>query len=257
MDHFLGRNDEQIQCRGILHIVEAGDTLYKIGKKYGVPLSRVMYANPYVNVYNLQPGDEICVPVMTPRMPMGKDNIPQQMDQNRMTPVQENRMGGQVMPMRQQRHTAPAADGRREGMHNAAHGNRMGFPLAPLEEVIVDVAPEAEGGTSMGNRMAAAEETARGSMRKAVPKPEEDQSMRNQPDTGNLQEREDSNRRENGQNPSEPAEASNPDREYAPGAEGCTEKGKCVGRRDSKALPWDDPGVSDQMMHEYLQDAPR
>ena len=52
MDYFLGRNDEQMQCRGILHIVEAGDTLYKIGKKYGVAVSRIMYANPYVNVYN-------------------------------------------------------------------------------------------------------------------------------------------------------------------------------------------------------------
>lgn len=69
MDHFLGTMDEQMQCRGILHIVESGDTLYKIGKKYGVPVSRIMYANPYVNVYNLQIGDEICVPVLVPRMP--------------------------------------------------------------------------------------------------------------------------------------------------------------------------------------------
>ena len=53
MDYFLGRNDEQMQCRGILHIVEAGDTLYKIGKKYGVAVSRIMYANPYVNVSRL------------------------------------------------------------------------------------------------------------------------------------------------------------------------------------------------------------
>ena len=30
-----------------------------------------MFANPYVDVYNLQVGDEICVPVMTPRPPMG------------------------------------------------------------------------------------------------------------------------------------------------------------------------------------------
>ena len=67
MDHFLGRNDDKMQCRGILHIVKAGDTLYKIGKEHGVPVSRIMYANPYVDIYNLQIGDEICVPVMTPR----------------------------------------------------------------------------------------------------------------------------------------------------------------------------------------------
>ena len=79
MDHVLGRNDEQIQCRGVLHIVEAGDTLYKIGKKYGVPVSRVMYANPYVNIYNLQPGDEICVPLMAPRAPLGENEVPGRM----------------------------------------------------------------------------------------------------------------------------------------------------------------------------------
>lgn len=326
MDHFLGRNDEQIQCRGILHIVEAGDTLYKIGKKYGVPLSRVMYANPYVNVYNLQPGDEICVPVMTPRIPAGENRMPQQMDRDRITPVRENRMGGQVMPIRQnrreqiapaqedyaentpmpvyennmpdsrmpayesnmpgsrmparnnnmpgsvipvcenpamdskmpgqkrhmQRHAVLAADDRRNGRH---HANRMGFPLSSLEESIVDVSPETEGGVSMGNRMASAEENGRSNMREAVPKPEEDQSMRNQPDTDNMQEREDSDRRENEQNPSEPAAANHPDRAMAE-TEGCTEKEDCIGRRTSKTLPWDDQGVSEQMMYEYLQETP-
>ena len=81
MDNFLGRNDETMQCRGMLHIVAKGDTLYKIGKKYGAPVSRIMYANPYVDVYNLQEGDEICVPVMTPRME----------DEHTAMPVQERR----------------------------------------------------------------------------------------------------------------------------------------------------------------------
>ena len=47
-------------------MVEKGDTLYKIAKKYDVRLFDVMRLNPYVNVYNLQIGDEICVPVMSP-----------------------------------------------------------------------------------------------------------------------------------------------------------------------------------------------
>ncbi len=76
MDHFLGRNDDKMQCRGILHIVKAGDTLYKIGKEHGVPVSRIMYANPYVDIYNLQIGDEICVPVMTPRTQQTAPAIP-------------------------------------------------------------------------------------------------------------------------------------------------------------------------------------
>ncbi len=85
MDNFLGRNDGQVQCTGVLHIVQQGDTLYKIGKKYGAPVSRIMYANPYVNVYNLQEGDEICVPVMRPRTGDTRRN-------DRMNNEQENRM---------------------------------------------------------------------------------------------------------------------------------------------------------------------
>lgn len=50
------------KCPGIVHKVVAGDTMYKIAKLYGVRLIDVLKENPYVNVYNLQIGDEICVP---------------------------------------------------------------------------------------------------------------------------------------------------------------------------------------------------
>lgn len=56
-----GKNMED-GCKGIVHQVVAGDTLYKISKYYGVRLIDVLKENPYVNVYNLQVGDEICVP---------------------------------------------------------------------------------------------------------------------------------------------------------------------------------------------------
>ncbi len=49
-------------CIGFIHTIEKGDTLYKIGKKYGVRVSELLFANPYVDVYNLQVGDEICIP---------------------------------------------------------------------------------------------------------------------------------------------------------------------------------------------------
>lgn len=55
-------DNERMKCRGLVHIVASGDTLYRISKKYDVRLSDVMKANPYINVYNLQIGDEICVP---------------------------------------------------------------------------------------------------------------------------------------------------------------------------------------------------
>ncbi len=50
-------------CRGLIHVIEKGDTLYKLGQRYHVSVSRIMFANPYVNIYNLQVGDELCIPV--------------------------------------------------------------------------------------------------------------------------------------------------------------------------------------------------
>lgn len=50
------------RCKGVIHRVTKGDTLYKLSKMYGVRLIDVMKENPYVNVYNLQVGDEICIP---------------------------------------------------------------------------------------------------------------------------------------------------------------------------------------------------
>ncbi|WP_455718009.1 LysM peptidoglycan-binding domain-containing protein [Anaerosporobacter sp.] len=49
-------------CRGIVHVIRRGDSLYSISRRYNVPLALIMRANPYVDVYNLQIGDEICVP---------------------------------------------------------------------------------------------------------------------------------------------------------------------------------------------------
>lgn len=54
------------RCLGFIHVLEQGDTLYKLGKKYGVTVSSLMFANPYVNVYNMQIGDEICIPKIRP-----------------------------------------------------------------------------------------------------------------------------------------------------------------------------------------------
>lgn len=60
---YMGRT-----CRGMVHVIEDGDTLYNLGKKYHVSVTQLMFANPYVNVYNLQIGDELCIPArMQPR----------------------------------------------------------------------------------------------------------------------------------------------------------------------------------------------
>jgi hypothetical protein len=50
------------QCRGFYYVIKKGDTLYKLSKTFGVSVSDIMMANPYINIYNLQVNDEICIP---------------------------------------------------------------------------------------------------------------------------------------------------------------------------------------------------
>ena len=55
-------------CKGLVHVVQKGDTLYELGKHYHVSVTQLMFANPFVDVYNLQIGDELCIPsVIQPR----------------------------------------------------------------------------------------------------------------------------------------------------------------------------------------------
>lgn len=56
----MGNNFDR--CDGSIHIVKKGDTLYKIAKMHNSSISELITANPYVNVYNMQIGDEICIP---------------------------------------------------------------------------------------------------------------------------------------------------------------------------------------------------
>ncbi len=89
-------------CRGIIHVIEKGDTLYKLGQRYHVSVSRIMYANPYVNIYNLQIGDELCIPVgqeprageMMGQTEFGSQPIRQNMEQ----PSNGSMSGGGEMP---------------------------------------------------------------------------------------------------------------------------------------------------------------
>lgn len=53
-------------CNGMVHVIKQGETLYQLSKRYRVPLALILRANPYVDVYNLQPGQEICIPVVRP-----------------------------------------------------------------------------------------------------------------------------------------------------------------------------------------------
>ena len=49
-------------CRGKKYQIAEGDTLYAISRREKIPLEWILRANPYVNVYNLQVGEWICIP---------------------------------------------------------------------------------------------------------------------------------------------------------------------------------------------------
>ncbi len=50
-------------CDGMTPTVKQGETLYSLSRQYNVPLAIILRANPYIDVYNLQTGDTICIPV--------------------------------------------------------------------------------------------------------------------------------------------------------------------------------------------------
>lgn len=48
------------------HIVQAGETLYGISRKYGVPLSKLMACNPSLDPYHMQIGTRLNIPEAAP-----------------------------------------------------------------------------------------------------------------------------------------------------------------------------------------------
>ena len=70
MNYYVsGENVNGRPCRGVVHEVKKGDTLYKISRVYDVKVADLIWMNPGVRIYNLQVGDKICVPVGNWEMP--------------------------------------------------------------------------------------------------------------------------------------------------------------------------------------------
>lgn len=92
-------------CNGMVHVIKQGETLYQLSRRYRVPLALILRANPYVDVYNLQVGQEICIPVVRPFngmvcMPIQQrnDGNPRMMDnrQQQMPDGNEQEMSGEM-----------------------------------------------------------------------------------------------------------------------------------------------------------------
>lgn len=57
-------------CDGYTYTIKKGDTLYEISRSHKVPLSLLLRSNPFVDVFNLQVGDTLCIPTkQTPPKP--------------------------------------------------------------------------------------------------------------------------------------------------------------------------------------------
>ncbi len=77
-DCFVPRPNPDNSQNHLYHIVNAGDTLYSISRGYGVPLSRLMEANPEVDPYNLLIGYRLFIPSHYPQpqpIQTGNENV--------------------------------------------------------------------------------------------------------------------------------------------------------------------------------------
>ncbi len=96
-------------CNGMVHVIQKGDTLYQLSRKYRIPLAILLRANPYIDVYNLQEGQEICIPMVRangmicvpaqgmmqprnePMQPEGQEDTPEDVMQQEDKPWEEER----------------------------------------------------------------------------------------------------------------------------------------------------------------------
>lgn len=50
-------------CSGIVYTIKEGDTLYSISGRFQVPVALILRANPLADIYNLQIGARLCIPM--------------------------------------------------------------------------------------------------------------------------------------------------------------------------------------------------
>lgn len=63
-------------CRGVVHVIKKGDTLYRLSRMYDVSVADLIWQNPGVRIYNLQVGDRLCIPVQA-EAPNNQPNVPE------------------------------------------------------------------------------------------------------------------------------------------------------------------------------------
>lgn len=137
-------------CNGIMHTVRPGDTLYSISMEHKVPLALLLRANPYVDVYNLQVGETVCVPVKVPgheeMPPYGgtcrkweiRNSVPVQQEKPETTSMEhkdEERTGPETMDEQEKNRSTglpDEAEPKKEKQDNAVYVTREGDTLEKL-----------------------------------------------------------------------------------------------------------------------------
>ena len=121
-------------CEGITHTIKKGDTLYSISRQHNVPIAMIMRANPYVDVYNLQVGETICVPVEKENM--GVRNPEMTAPRRNVSPDMMSGPGNTNMPGTT---NAPGTNSM-PGMTNAPGTNSMpGMTNAPGNNMVPEM----------------------------------------------------------------------------------------------------------------------
>lgn len=101
-------------CGGIVYTIKEGDTLYSISGRFQVPVALILRANPLADIYNLQVGARLCIPMYglcqqmcTPQRPPmppapGRPGMPER-PQPPMRPERPDMPGRPEQPMRPER----------------------------------------------------------------------------------------------------------------------------------------------------------
>lgn len=147
-------------CNGMVHVIKEGENLYQLSRAYRVPLALILRANPYVDVYNLQVGQEICIPVARPfggmmMPPMGRPGRPQGRPvppQNRNTrmPEQEERTEDEDDRWEEEEERREEEQERREEEQERREEEQDRAPLAETEEEGNPVTCVSDGTKSFG-----------------------------------------------------------------------------------------------------------
>ncbi len=75
--HRTARPEQQVaQHGGAVHHVRAGETLWRIGRTYGVPLDVLLRANALANPAELTAGTELFIPGATRELPVPPPDVP-------------------------------------------------------------------------------------------------------------------------------------------------------------------------------------